>query len=206
MRKIKVFFHSIVLFKNWWLFVLTRLRWRKEPFTLKFRNGVQLYIPAPVKCVMASYEIFGDEIYTKHCKNPKRVVDIGCGIGDFAIYCAMKGATVYGFDMDAIRIAAAEKNISLNKFTGSVRIEQKEVKLLPDIPCDLLKLDCEGGEYDIILNSPDASFEKIANIAMERHGPPEPLVKRLRDLKYRVLEDESIYIYATRNAVDDPRF
>ncbi|MDP6115528.1 MAG: FkbM family methyltransferase [Planctomycetota bacterium] len=39
--------------------------------------------------------------------------------------------------------------------------------------CDLLKLDCEGAEYDILYNSPDC-FHRIQQIAMEVHEGPEP--------------------------------
>ena len=34
---------------------------------------------------------------------------------------------------------------------------------------DLLKIDCEGGEYDIILNSPTAVFKNIKFLALEWH-------------------------------------
>lgn len=35
--------------------------------------------------------------------------------------------------------------------------------------CNLLKLDCEGSEYEIILNIPDTLFGKIDNIIVEVH-------------------------------------
>jgi FkbM family methyltransferase len=35
--------------------------------------------------------------------------------------------------------------------------------------CDFLKLDCEGSEYDIVLNSPPRVLEKIHQIALEYH-------------------------------------
>ncbi len=34
---------------------------------------------------------------------------------------------------------------------------------------DLLKVDCEGGEYDIFPETPDAVFDRIGNIAFEYH-------------------------------------
>lgn len=35
--------------------------------------------------------------------------------------------------------------------------------------CHLLKLDCEGAEYAILFNAPDAVFERIEHIVMEYH-------------------------------------
>ena len=36
--------------------------------------------------------------------------------------------------------------------------------------CDLLKLDCEGAEYDILYNLPGAYFQRIQRIRMEYHN------------------------------------
>ncbi len=40
--------------------------------------------------------------------------------------------------------------------------------------CDLLKMDCEGAEYDIIYQCPSDYLLKITQIAMEVHKGPEP--------------------------------
>ena len=37
-------------------------------------------------------------------------------------------------------------------------------------PVDLLKIDCEGGEYDIIFNSNKKTFDKIKSISLEYHN------------------------------------
>lgn len=36
--------------------------------------------------------------------------------------------------------------------------------------CDFLKLDCEGGEYDILFNASDEALSKISYICMEYHN------------------------------------
>lgn len=46
--------------------------------------------------------------------------------------------------------------------------------------CDLLKLDCEGSEYDIISATSLATLRRIRNIALEYHGG------RLNELKARL--------------------
>lgn len=35
--------------------------------------------------------------------------------------------------------------------------------------CDFLKMDCEGGEFDILFNASAATLEKISNISLEYH-------------------------------------
>jgi FkbM family methyltransferase len=48
----------------------------------------------------------------------------------------------------------------------SVSLEQ----MLADIPaCDFLKIDCEGAEFDILLNASPFALAKIRNIALEYH-------------------------------------
>jgi hypothetical protein len=202
-RKLKVFVKSILLFKNWWMLILARFNLRKKEFILRFRNGLSMVVPAPVNCVMGIYEVFGDKVYSKYCENPKIVVDIGGGLGDFSIYCAKRGAKVYMFEMNPNRSEIAEKNISINGIRN-VSIFTQKVEKVPPIDCDLLKLDCEGDEYRIILDSPDEVFNGIKNIAMEYHGRGADIIRdRLLKLGYEVFVEPfksktSGYLYATK--------
>lgn len=58
--------------------------------------------------------------------------------------------------------------------------------------CDLIKLDCEGAEYDIINSLPESYFERVSKIVMEYHfadSKPElikNLIDRMRSLSYSV--------------------
>lgn len=40
--------------------------------------------------------------------------------------------------------------------------------------CDLVKLDCEGAEYEILFNAPEAILRRIAHIVMEYHDGVTP--------------------------------
>jgi FkbM family methyltransferase len=44
--------------------------------------------------------------------------------------------------------------------------------------CDLLKVDCEGAEYDILYSLPHAYYSRIRRIAMEYHGGYQTTVRQ----------------------------
>ena len=55
--------------------------------------------------------------------------------------------------------------------------------------CDLLKLDCEGAEFDLIAGTPDQVLRRARRIACETHawaGDPAAVSDRLAALGYRV--------------------
>ncbi|MBI3675225.1 MAG: FkbM family methyltransferase [Proteobacteria bacterium] len=73
--------------------------------------------------------------------------------------------------------------------------------------CPLLKLDCEGAEYEILFNASDETLSNIANITMEYHvgfnafGPADMqlfLESRGFSVTVKSMDDESGYILAQR--------
>jgi FkbM family methyltransferase len=69
---------------------------------------------------------------------------------------------------------------------------------------NMVKLDCEGGEYDIVLNSEDSIFERIEEIRLEIHqGPCRRLFARFEKLGFsrRQFMDEGGggYLWLTRS-------
>lgn len=57
--------------------------------------------------------------------------------------------------------------------------------------CDFLKIDCEGGEFEIILNAHPATLKKISHIAMEYHSDPSSLSDYLRKYGFVVELNET---------------
>jgi FkbM family methyltransferase len=51
---------------------------------------------------------------------------------------------------------------------------------------DVVKLDCEGSEYDILLGTPDSVLKRVRKYIIEYHNGPDVLVKRLDELGYKV--------------------
>lgn len=53
---------------------------------------------------------------------------------------------------------------------------------------DLLKIDCEGAEYDMLFNSGDSVFSRIREIRMEFHdGPIDSLISYMKSHGYRLI-------------------
>ena len=68
------------------------------------------------------------------------------------------------------------KSTNLNEIFDENKIEQ----------CDLLKLDCEGAEYEILLNTSNEVYKKINQIFLEYHidnneGLLEKLITKLKE-------------------------
>ncbi len=92
---------------------------------------------------------------------------------------------------------------------GSNYIEAESITLV-DIfelnkieKCDLLKIDIEGGEYDILYNLPDEYFKRIINIRLECHVIDKEgynlksLVEFLKTKNYKVSFRKDI-VFASR--------
>ncbi len=67
---------------------------------------------------------------------------------------------------------------------------------------DLVKLDCEGAEFPILLETPDEILKRVKRWVIEYHAAPEPLEERLRSLGYGVERRKDLVmtgiLYASR--------
>lgn len=105
---------------------------------------------------------------------------------------------------------------SVFKTRGEKKFEIVQVFTLNDLfkkyrlkKCDFLKIDCEGGEYDILQNTKQNTFNKIRQISLEFHEmlpgqDHRKLVVLLRNAGYKVnygyhkIENTIGYIYAKK--------
>ena len=54
---------------------------------------------------------------------------------------------------------------------------------------DLLKIDCEGAEYQILLRaSQEGNLKNISNIIMEIHGPPRQILEILKMNQFKIVK------------------
>jgi hypothetical protein len=139
-------------------------------------------------------EIFVDEVYKSLNPKDSIVLDIGAYIGDTAIYFALNGAKhIYSWEIDKTAYDIAVHNIELNHLEKKITLINKPatkdtidnfISIHKHEGRKTLKLDCEGTEYDIILNS-----NKIAdfdNIIMEYHYGYLNLEKYLKKHGFKV--------------------
>lgn len=127
------------------------------------------------------HEIWNDNEYLRYgidIRPGDTVVDLGSCIGLFSLLAQNKGAgkilsfeVNYKFYKHLVINTCTYKNI----LTYFYRIGHKHITLEHIInthkleKIDLVKIDIEGDEYDLLLNTPNHVFEKIDQFTIEFH-------------------------------------
>lgn len=109
-------------------------------------------------------------------------------------------------DADAFTTSASV--LGHRQGTGLERVECETLEQVMDRfgldAIDLLKLDCEGAEYEILYGAPAAVLKKIRSIAMETHRGKDPeqnraaLEKYLAENGFRTRIDRGDFLWAWR--------
>lgn len=146
--------------------------------------------------------IFRDNEYSNLPVKDSVVLDIGANIGDSAIYFASKGAKkVLAIEPDKMCHDFALKNIEANGLSDAIKIvhgaivsdndckkENSNITLLTlqdminnygTVPT-ILKMDCEGCEYETLLNTPQEVLRNFTNLKIEYHYGYRNLIKKLK--------------------------
>ncbi len=223
LRKLSYYIYSILEMvfniKNWLSLLGIFLRKEKPdaqfiklrlpPLTLAVRGAMDTW---------AVKETFIDQFYSKYGEpvhNGWVVVDIGAGIGDYAIHAAYGNpdAVVYAFEPFPSSHQLLVQNLTNNAISNVVVFQQavwsRDGWLALDLSSgeplqissrdnddllddhdvvrveavsleslfqrenlshiDVLKLDCEGAEYEILMGAPMKVLHKIKRIIMEYH-------------------------------------
>jgi hypothetical protein len=138
----------------------------------------------------------------------KIVLDVGASIGDSSIYFILRGATkVIALEPDLELYSLAKKNIELNGFTDKIeliragcsyidhddRVHSKPplmtLQTILDncsIKPDVLKMDCEGCEYDVILSSFAHTLLNFSFLEIEYHYGYVNIKKKLEEAGFKV--------------------
>lgn len=133
------------------------------------------------------------------------VVEAACGGSEGAVDLFSRGPlacnTVYRSDNYGSSFAAAGRvaMVTLDRLFSDFAVQH----------CDLLKLDCEGAEYEILYSAARNTLDRIEAIAMEYHTgmnehDPRRLAEYLQQIGFNVdikapLDEEGGYLIATRS-------
>ena len=190
-------------------------------------DGLTFYSPLELRSE-ADYldEVFVQDIYGAKRRrfDGKVVVDVGAYIGDSALAFARQGARVHAVEPSEtfcrfLRQNLAENGLAENVTVHSVGFQDRAEDIssgtdrlhfvegvgytLANLPTaiELLKLDCEGGEYHLLADPRFLAHLAPQEIRMEYHRGLEPLIAPLAQAGYTVdapAASESVGILSAR--------
>ncbi len=176
---------------NYWTLPLIFI---KKPQLLKLKNRFTFYINSLMDAWTVKEVVIDDcyECYGQKCEN---IIDIGSGVGDFDVMMSNTSSRIFSFDASENRVKLLKKNLQLNNI-NNVIFENKFVISLNYVfekykisGCDLLKIDCEGAEYEIFHNTSSTNLKKINRIVGEIHLFDEKMKNEFIKLKHRLVTD-----------------
>lgn len=198
--------------RNW--YVCFGLLLNKKPVVVRLKSGCQFKVRSLMD-VWIIKETCLDHDYESHAipiQDGWTIMDIGAGLGDFAISVAYEHprCQVYAYEPFLESYELLKENITLNSTNNviaapiAVGAHSGEMTLfatgaavqhtttdtsslvesisiqglcLDDVfevnaiaVCDFLKMDCEGGEFDILFNTSETTLKKVKNICLEYHN------------------------------------
>lgn len=149
------------------------------------------------------YEVFVKQTYKRLKVKNMKVIDIGASVGDSSIYFIMNGAKeVYAYETDSKRYEYMQKNLIKNN-VGNIKTINSHFTDFDNINDEyVLKIDCEGCEYEFFNPSNFNKIKKLDQIIIEYHNGNGGLIKNLSTMGYNLsvepINDRLGMIYAKR--------
>ena len=155
-------------------------------FALKGANHVYAFEPYPY-----SYEIALKNIELNNLKDKITMLNEGCGKSGF-ITISSSIKSYAGNDLKDSKIGKKIKINSLEEITTRFKLNNA-----------LLKSDCEGCEYDIILRASEKTLKKFNLLVVDYHYGYKNLVKKLREANFKVKYNLPKYFRGIRSENKD---
>lgn len=139
-------------------------------------------------------EQFIKEVYRWLPIKNKVVIDVGGNIADTAIYFSVNGAKkVIAYEADIKYRKRALENLRLNKITNAIYISKAcnslenlvNINKLADLN-PVLKIDCDGCEYNLISNSSKRTLRVFKYIIIEYTYGYRNLIKKLKESNFDI--------------------
>jgi len=189
----------------------------KKILRMEFQNGSILLVPKDYL-----YEPIAETLLLNVYQLPNDlldgvIVDVGASIGDFVLFASSKAkrARIYAFEpnFDTFRYLQANvisnqiSNVyAFNIFANGYTFRSILINGYGETVIDFLKIDCEGCEYDLLLNCPDEVLSGVRRISMEIHTvqghTKAELIKLLKRAGFQIKQIAKLhyghYLYASR--------
>lgn len=151
-------------------------------FTVSSARSAREGIVYALEPVEANYELLLQNIELNRLKNvvPTKMA-VTRDTGRREMFVQEAGTTSHSFHYRGNRNPVVVDTISLEAFVDRMGIKR----------IDLLKMDCEGAEFEILMNCPERIFSMIQRISMEYHfcddkKDPQVLIDLLEDHRFKV--------------------
>jgi len=138
-------------------------------FALRGAKYIYAFEPYPY-----SYNIAKKNIKLNHLEDKITLLNEGCGKSGF-VKIKEDYENTGGTDLKNFKEGKKIKIESLDEIVKRFNLKHAA-----------LKVDCEGCEYDLILNASDEALQAFDQIIMEYHYGYRNLVKRLRQARFKV--------------------
>lgn len=166
--------------------------------SITFRNDEVLIVPpyylleAIVETLLQNAYEFDEELAGEV------VVDIGASIGDFVLLASrQKGRHVYAYEVDKRSFAYLQRNVAVNRRQSVFLFNEaanrhtlSSILSKGEKSIDFLKIDCEGCEYEVILESCREALMLSKTVSLELHHSrghrKSEIASFLKELGFRV--------------------
>ena len=199
------YFRSIIalfLYFNWWDFWLVLF---KKPVLINIKNHPSFWV-SNFMDIWTLKEVIVDNQYRLGKKKLNSVVDVGASIGDFSIMASFHAKEVIAYECNLERIKLLKKNLKLNKITN-VKIIDKPATSVKQLLTkakhyDLMKIDCEGCEYQVFKNTTKQELSKFDWISMEAHKFDKEMINKFDSL-IKTFKQNDFKVEIVKNSVHD---